>query len=623
MTQQLINIGTADQGNGDPLRTAFNKVNANFTELYTALGLVADVDLNLGAFEFNDSVMTTNDSTAITIDQQVNITSDLVMSGNVVPATTNIHDLGSLEKQWRSLYLTGNTVYFNGVPLSVTDDGTILVNGEVAATPGGSATWDSVTNKPSMFDIGGNVIGIASSTTISEETPGGTISETTEIESQIEIENTGIVIAKRTRIIVDDAVTTSTDEAGSTLTVNNSTASIKHYVEPDGPNNGSYFQVSTSNVGAVLEGVNETLNGTDYGRVLAVQNAVTIGTSVEGVAKYWLFDYLGGLTLPTPTSQVFTLTFDSTHYTPTVGKPSLELTSEPWQLEGQVIYEQNGTASLQLTNIWPTVVNPGYDSGDTFTFSTLVHGLSDYTLTITLNDVVLAGPAGWTADVAVSQLPAYPSSILANGAIKLTADTQSWVFGADGQLTVPGAIFKDGGLYMNSSGSTTAASVFVSGFSGSVILRTADNANNVSHDLIFDVNGNLTLPGNVSYPGGITQSRQDDTVCNAGVDTVVYTSTGEFQHAIKLFVMVEGMAPGGDGVNWDTQACDVIAVKGFANNIVHVTTYGVTYTSAAAFATFDGQWNATTNRIEITCRPVSVTNGVTVSVHAIEMLSNN
>jgi hypothetical protein len=37
MTKQVINIGTADKGNGDPLRTAFIKVNDNFTELYNIL----------------------------------------------------------------------------------------------------------------------------------------------------------------------------------------------------------------------------------------------------------------------------------------------------------------------------------------------------------------------------------------------------------------------------------------------------------------------------------------------------------------------------------------------------------------------------------------------------------
>lgn len=38
MTQQVINVGTvANDGTGDPLRTAFIKVNANFAETYTAL----------------------------------------------------------------------------------------------------------------------------------------------------------------------------------------------------------------------------------------------------------------------------------------------------------------------------------------------------------------------------------------------------------------------------------------------------------------------------------------------------------------------------------------------------------------------------------------------------------
>jgi hypothetical protein len=37
MTKQTINLGTPDKGDGDPLRTAFTKVNENFTELYTVI----------------------------------------------------------------------------------------------------------------------------------------------------------------------------------------------------------------------------------------------------------------------------------------------------------------------------------------------------------------------------------------------------------------------------------------------------------------------------------------------------------------------------------------------------------------------------------------------------------
>ena len=43
MAQQTINIGTvANDGTGDPLRTAFDKSNDNFTELYNASGGIAD-----------------------------------------------------------------------------------------------------------------------------------------------------------------------------------------------------------------------------------------------------------------------------------------------------------------------------------------------------------------------------------------------------------------------------------------------------------------------------------------------------------------------------------------------------------------------------------------------------
>ena len=37
MAKQTINLGTsANKGDGDPLRTAFDKVNDNFNELYAA-----------------------------------------------------------------------------------------------------------------------------------------------------------------------------------------------------------------------------------------------------------------------------------------------------------------------------------------------------------------------------------------------------------------------------------------------------------------------------------------------------------------------------------------------------------------------------------------------------------
>jgi hypothetical protein len=127
MAKQIVNTGTsANDRTGDNLRTAFNKINQNFDELYTELGLDSDGTLNLGNFVFeNNTVRLTNanndDSTAtqIEIAQPVRIESDLTVGGDVVPNTANGSDLGSINKPWRSLYVSNNTVFLGGVPLSL------------------------------------------------------------------------------------------------------------------------------------------------------------------------------------------------------------------------------------------------------------------------------------------------------------------------------------------------------------------------------------------------------------------------------------------------------------------------------------------------------------------------
>ena len=149
MAKQIINIGTsANKGNGDPLRTAFTKINENFTELYTALGLNVDGTLNLGAFEFAGSVMSTTDSTAITIDQATTVTSNLTVGGDILPSLANGGNLGSSAAPWRSLYVSNNTIYLGGIPLSLDANNKLTVNGlpitggTVSYTPTTATDWN-------------------------------------------------------------------------------------------------------------------------------------------------------------------------------------------------------------------------------------------------------------------------------------------------------------------------------------------------------------------------------------------------------------------------------------------------------------------------------------------------
>jgi len=124
MAKQSINVGTAaNDKKGDSLRAAFQKVNANFTELYTALGLVNDVTLSLGAFTFTGSTMNTDDSTAIVIDKPITVNGEITVDGDIVPKTNLGASLGTPTRQFKSLYVSTNTIYINNVPLSL-DPGT-------------------------------------------------------------------------------------------------------------------------------------------------------------------------------------------------------------------------------------------------------------------------------------------------------------------------------------------------------------------------------------------------------------------------------------------------------------------------------------------------------------------
>lgn len=134
MAKLTINVGaTANDRQGDSLRGAFQKINANFSELYTALGLSDDTTLNLGAFEFTGSTMSTTDSSAITIDQAVTVSSNLTVGGDIVPSSDLGANLGSSTNRFKDLFLSGNTITLGNQTISATSTG-ISTSGTITAT---------------------------------------------------------------------------------------------------------------------------------------------------------------------------------------------------------------------------------------------------------------------------------------------------------------------------------------------------------------------------------------------------------------------------------------------------------------------------------------------------------
>ena len=81
MAKQVVNLGTsANKGDGDPLRTAFTKVNSNFTELYSSLASQA------GSITSDVTGSVFGDDSTLLVDG-VN---------NTIPGYTNTADLKAL-----------------------------------------------------------------------------------------------------------------------------------------------------------------------------------------------------------------------------------------------------------------------------------------------------------------------------------------------------------------------------------------------------------------------------------------------------------------------------------------------------------------------------------------------
>ena len=111
-----------------------------------------------------------------------------------------------------------------------------------------------------------------------------------------------------------------------------------------------------------------------------------------------------------------------------------------WQFDVSFQVNPDGTVETMMNSIFPIPTNPGYTSGNSFRFTEADHGIPDFIFDVQLNNVVLSGAAGWTANLAVTEAPEYPSTIKSLGAIKLTSDSNSITLGTDGVLSIPNSI---------------------------------------------------------------------------------------------------------------------------------------------------------------------------------------
>jgi len=98
MAQQTVNIGTsANDGTGDPLRTAFDKVNDNFNEVYAdkwvSQARIGDNVVDFGQLDGRFNGVLSNSSATGTVDLDFSsyATFKLTLTGNTTLTFSNVH----------------------------------------------------------------------------------------------------------------------------------------------------------------------------------------------------------------------------------------------------------------------------------------------------------------------------------------------------------------------------------------------------------------------------------------------------------------------------------------------------------------------------------------------------
>ena len=247
-------------------------------------------------------------------------------------------------------------------------------------------------------------------------------------------------------------------------------------------------------------------------------------TSLVNNNKEVELDAAGTLNVPYHTNDAFELTLSAANYVPTIFKPTLPLVEAPWSFNGEFTYSAAGIAEFILDDgPLPSATNPGYSNGDVFTFDSTVHGIPNYTLTITLSDVVNVGFVLWTATLTESSLPDYPSTIKSLGAIKLTSNDNSLILGTDGSLTLPSGrpiLFGDRNSYIQED-----MGFHISSEEGISIeaVNADDTINPITNSWFFGVDGILSLPTDkpILFGNGNSRIQSDDGLHVSSEDGVL------------------------------------------------------------------------------------------------------
>ena len=99
--------------------------------------------------DYNINVVADDSTILIDASNGGTINLDGTVRGDIVPDADSVYDLGAPDKQFRSLYVSSDTIFIGGVSLKVDGENRLIV-GDDSTTLGGAVSYNDLTNKPSI-----------------------------------------------------------------------------------------------------------------------------------------------------------------------------------------------------------------------------------------------------------------------------------------------------------------------------------------------------------------------------------------------------------------------------------------------------------------------------------------
>jgi hypothetical protein len=107
--------------------------------------------VQLGVVKIGNGInVNANGVISVNINQDTNFTN---VSSDIIPSSNNTYSLGNSTHQWKSLYVSNNTIYIGGTPLSVDNQGVLLVNNTPVVANTGTITFANATLSTSNGDV--------------------------------------------------------------------------------------------------------------------------------------------------------------------------------------------------------------------------------------------------------------------------------------------------------------------------------------------------------------------------------------------------------------------------------------------------------------------------------------